>query len=852
MWKSLSKRIKAALGVGLIVLGQVALLPTGIASAAEPVYPTPVPGTGPISSVQICHANNNDKDPYISNMPSTSGTDATAGHGGHLGPAWNPSLKDSHIAWGDIIPPFYYLANGTGDKTFYPGMNWNADSQLIWQYGCNPYNIPPSTMAPVITPSATACIANTDSIGGISVAIKNTNDPFNETVTYTVKVTNTTGYTSTQTLTLQDELVPNANNTALIPGSPYQGTLSFNSLPVGGVYTITVTGNETLPDDDYQTNYTTTINVSECHAPITITAPAQPAVTDPCGVGNVAWAIASTGSGTGYTWAVSADGKSVTYTAATGYNFGYDDEDVAVTSVTYQLPAETNTTPCPIDIPARPSVNDVCGLANATWIIPTNSTNMTWGLNANNELVLTLSGGLTFIGGGTTYNYGLATQYDSGELCVATTPQAPAPADPCGLRNAFWATPLPAATAEYSWVLGTDSHLYAYAATNYKFADGSRVIDFGLASDNGTLCPAPVVVEPTCDTAGTITLTDPDDGFVYHYAVTIGDTTIEYEPGTVIDGIMQGSSYSVQLYRETSAGDIAAYEAPIVLEFSLLNCIDIPETPQPADSCGLRNAEWKLPDDTDSVTWEIVDGHLIATAHGSLFTDGKSTHDYGVAEDSNTLCPPTPPEVTVYCGLYNNDQIVLPEVDEDAGYHWVSYWKGNTLVAKVIAHEGNQFDEETQTKWRFTDEHTACEMPELSTTPKTCLDSATVIVEYDAERYYYTIQLGDGEELPLDSGTTKLAKAGTYTVRGYEYLSDGDDERVAIIEDQEDGLAFIDTFTVTEPYCEPGKGAITPLPTPLELPHTGSDSLSAWLVAVVSAVAVYGAVYFAQPKRRYE
>ena len=34
--------------------------------------------------------------------------------------------------------------------------------------------------------------------------------------------------------------------------------------------------------------------------------------------------------------------------------------------------------------------------------------------------------------------------------------------------------------------------------------------------------------------------------------------------------------------------------------------------------------------------------------------------------------------------------------------------------------------------------------------------------------------------------------------------------------------------------------------------HTGSDSLNAWLVATASAVAVYGAVYFAQPKRRYE
>ena len=59
----------------------------------------------------------------------------------------------------------------------------------------------------------------------------------------------------------------------------------------------------------------------------------------------------------------------------------------------------------------------------------------------------------------------------------------------------------------------------------------------------------------------------------------------------------------------------------------------------------------------------------------------------------------------------------------------------------------------------------------------------------------------------------------TYTVRGYERYPNGDDTRVSVDENTEDGLAFIKTFTVTEPYCEPGRGSITPLPTPLELPH---------------------------------
>ncbi len=48
----------------------------------------------------------------------------------------------------------------------------------------------------------------------------------------------------------------------------------------------------------------------------------------------------------------------------------------------------------------------------------------------------------------------------------------------------------------------------------------------------------------------------------------------------------------------------------------------------------------------------------------------------------------------------------------------------------------------------------------------------------------------------------------------------------------------------------PGKGSVTP-PTVTELPETGAGT-NALLIGLLASAAAYGAVYFAQPKRRYE
>jgi len=59
-----------------------------------------------VTKVDICHRTNSNQNPYVVNAPDASGD--VSGHDGHDGPVWDDSLKENHIKWGDIIPPFKY------------------------------------------------------------------------------------------------------------------------------------------------------------------------------------------------------------------------------------------------------------------------------------------------------------------------------------------------------------------------------------------------------------------------------------------------------------------------------------------------------------------------------------------------------------------------------------------------------------------------------------------------------------------------------------------------------------------------------------------------------------------------
>ena len=81
--------------------------------------------------VTICHGTNSDKNPYViesstSRRPDTCVVDTMA----IRVPSGISTLKDQHIAWGDIIPSYDY-----GDFHF-DGLNWTEAGQAIYNNGC--------------------------------------------------------------------------------------------------------------------------------------------------------------------------------------------------------------------------------------------------------------------------------------------------------------------------------------------------------------------------------------------------------------------------------------------------------------------------------------------------------------------------------------------------------------------------------------------------------------------------------------------------------------------------------------------------------------------------------------------
>ena len=119
----------------------------------------------PSDKVTICHATSSTSNPYTVNTISTSSVDEKEnkylnGHGDHTGPVFEEGMKSG---WGDIIPPFKDEISGVS----FPGYNWTAGGQEIWNAGCayaSPSPSPtetsatptPTTTSPTPTPTTTS------------------------------------------------------------------------------------------------------------------------------------------------------------------------------------------------------------------------------------------------------------------------------------------------------------------------------------------------------------------------------------------------------------------------------------------------------------------------------------------------------------------------------------------------------------------------------------------------------------------------------------------------------------------------------------------------------------------------
>ncbi|MEV1132288.1 hypothetical protein [Agromyces sp. NPDC049794] len=105
------------------------------------------PGEEVVDKVEICHATASYRNPYVINEPAADGD--VSGHADHTGPIFYPEIEEQ---WGDIIPPFYY-DDGGEEPAYFPGLNWDAEGQAIYENDCVMPTVVPDLMITV-----TSCI----------------------------------------------------------------------------------------------------------------------------------------------------------------------------------------------------------------------------------------------------------------------------------------------------------------------------------------------------------------------------------------------------------------------------------------------------------------------------------------------------------------------------------------------------------------------------------------------------------------------------------------------------------------------------------------------------------------------
>lgn len=411
---------------------------------------------------------------------------------------------------------------------------------------------------------------------------------------------------------------------------------------------------------------------------------------------------------------------------------------------------------------------------------------------------------------------------------------------------------------------------------------------------------APNLTPATCDSLATLSATYTTSALDYQYSLDNGATKLPLETNTAVE-IPNGSTVYVYVYNALVPSVILKTFGPY--EVTTPVCVEPTKvTPKPVaanDTCGTLN---------DKITWtpttgleyyytdpatgqEVILPSTVATETTTAYTGGQTItvmarvtgEEYVLDAEAQTEWTlefsndPCQTEVTPLiaieqmevCGP-DNDVLgmTLPEDTEGVvflgdgslWYEHVTYRYDSTNRSYTLIPDNGYFlPEGTQTLYQINDTNTPCPAPVY--TPVTC-DVAVgyVTVTFDEEAYdYYVSGTGMDGETPLTSGLPfAIDKQGTYIVTGYWY---------------EQLVYTSDSFTYpTLTNCTPGQGgggstpvtpvtpttpvnngvlpATTPLPSPIELPHTGASD-NGIVIALVAALATYGAVYFAQPKRHY-
>jgi len=236
----------------------------------------------------------------------------------------------------------------------------------------------------------------------------------------------------------------------------------------------------------------------------TVPVPPAPTQNDPCGPNNAAWNVPNDTEQ--YDWTLRQDGHLVvTVKGDVTFPDGSTTKD-------YGLPTDSNE-PCKVPVPAKPAMDDPCGVNNATWVKPADTASVVWVLEADGDLVAKTTPGYVFENGQTEINFGKAV--DSNEPCPSTVVQPPTVpvVDDCGPGNAHLG-PVPA--GPWTSVVNPDGSVTITANPGNTFPNGPSVT-VPAPVDSNVACPVPPQPKPK-KVKGAVKKIDKCESYNFFYA----------------------------------------------------------------------------------------------------------------------------------------------------------------------------------------------------------------------------------------------------------------------------------------------------------------------------------------------
>lgn len=606
-------------------------------------------------------------------------------------------------------------------------------------------------------------------------------------------------------------------------------------------------------------------------------------VTPPaCGV----YTVAVTISGRAGDYSVLVDGapkatKTLTSTTATTIDLDLTAngagtytiavKDAAGTTISTKSVVVGATCPTHVTIPEAPAVTDPCGEGNASWNQPADTATVTWAINANRELVASTTAGHMFSDNTTSHNYGTPVETNTA-ACVTPTIKA------CSTITGPELVTTKSQFADYAYqdtradghteFTSNGLHIWTTLGDSTSKVAWYKTVDYALA------------------TVGT-----PSMEYTANSGIAPGlQLIVDFDNNGTPDGILVGESiYGNNWWLSNSAQQFVKDAAP--------------------HNGGGNGSQWfgtldewltAFPSaQVKSVGFSLGSG-VIADGVLTSLTFGCHKWTFGVAET-----PATP------CTVRNNTYIQPWTFDGDAYPISESYPEGGVAGTYTFTADGllvtTQNEESTTyglidagaTPLRDIDAMSYKTFRKPTSTGATnILPGYVLYVDLDGsnntvnDRTFYLYE-------PVYNGTVQtgvwqtwdVLAGGTSTWWGN---GSGDPDRTwndilaaypnatALAYGFNQGTSNLGTEALiqdigfdcaTTHFAAPGKGGgdtpvvpetpvtpvastpATPETLPQLLPHTGPSDTSTpqgLLLALIAAIATYGAVYFAQGKRRYE